>query len=84
VITEKTAVVPREYRQVGSQILMENNLGQMKSFLVTKIEGDMITFDGNNPLCGREVIYQVEVLLVRDATAEESEYGAAVQTGPAG
>jgi FKBP-type peptidyl-prolyl cis-trans isomerase SlyD len=84
VITEKTAVVPREYRQVGSQILMENNLGQMKSFLVTKIEGDMITFDGNNPLYGREVIYQVEVLLVRDATAEESEYGAAVQTGPAG
>lgn len=75
VITEKVAVVPREYRQVGSQILMENNLGQMKSFLVTKIEGDKITFDGNNPLCGREVIYQVKILLVRDATADEKEYG---------
>jgi FKBP-type peptidyl-prolyl cis-trans isomerase SlyD len=73
VITEKVAVVPREYRQVGTQILMENNLGQMKSFLVTKIEGDKITFDGNNPLCGREVIYQVKILLVRDATAEEKE-----------
>jgi FKBP-type peptidyl-prolyl cis-trans isomerase SlyD len=75
VITEKVAVVPREYRHVGSQILMENNLGQMKSFLVTKIEGDTITFDGNNPLCGREVIYQVKILLVRDATTEEQEYG---------
>ena len=75
VITEKVAVVPREYRQVGSQILMENNLGQMKSFLVTKIEGDKITFDGNNPLCGREVIYQVKILEVREATAAEKEYG---------
>jgi FKBP-type peptidyl-prolyl cis-trans isomerase SlyD len=75
VITEKMSVVPREYRQLGSQILMENNLGQMKSFLVTKIEGDSITFDGNNPLAGREVIYQVKVHVVRDATAEEKEYG---------
>jgi len=82
VITEKVAVVPREYRQIGSQILMENNLGQMKSFLVTKIEGDKITFDGNNPLCGREVIYQVKILLVRDATAEETAYGGRVDTGP--
>jgi FKBP-type peptidyl-prolyl cis-trans isomerase SlyD len=79
VITEKVAVVPREYRQVGTRILMENTLGQMKSFLVTKIEGDKITFDGNNPLCGREVIYQVKVLLVRDATVEEKEYGGNVE-----
>jgi len=82
VITEKVAVVPREYRQVGSQILMENNLGQMKSFLVTKIEGDKITFDGNNPLCGREVIYQVKILLVRDATAEEKEHGGKAGANP--
>jgi FKBP-type peptidyl-prolyl cis-trans isomerase SlyD len=88
VITEKVAVVPREYRQLGSQILMENNLGQMKSFLVTKIEGDTITFDGNNPLCGREVIYQVKILSVRDATGEEKQYGGAIdgqeRHGPSG
>ncbi|UHD16522.1 FKBP-type peptidyl-prolyl cis-trans isomerase [Thiocapsa bogorovii] len=83
VVTEKVALVPREYRQVGTRILMENNLGEMKSFLVTKIEGDKITFDGNNPLCGREVIYQVKVLLVRDATADEKEYGGRVETDPA-
>lgn len=82
VITEKVAVVPREYRHVGSQILMENNLGQLKSFLVTKIEGDTITFDGNNPLCGREVIYQVKILLVRDATADEKESGGQVEADP--
>lgn len=82
VITETVTAVPREYRQVGSQVLMQNNLGQRKSFLVTKIEGDKITFDGNNPLCGREVIYQVKILLVRDATAEEKEYGGKVEADP--
>jgi FKBP-type peptidyl-prolyl cis-trans isomerase SlyD len=82
VITEKVSLVPREYRQVGSQILMENNQGRMKSFLVTKIEGDRITFDGNNPLCGREVIYQVKIHLVRDATAAEKEYGGNVEASP--
>jgi len=82
VITENAAAVPREYRQVGRQFLMENNLGRMKSFLVTKVEGDSITFDGNNPLCGREVVYQVKVLLVRDATAEEKQYGGTFETTP--
>lgn len=79
VITEKVAVVPREYRKVGMQILMENNLGQMKSFLVTQIDGDTITIDGNNPLCGKEVIYEVKVLTVRDATVEETEHGGKVE-----
>ena len=78
VITEQVAAVPREYRQVGTQVLMQNNLGLRKTFLVTKIEGDKVTFDGNNPLRGRQVIYQVSVLLVRDATAEEKEYGGKV------
>jgi FKBP-type peptidyl-prolyl cis-trans isomerase SlyD len=55
----------------------------MKSFLVTKIEGDNITFDGNNPLCGREVIYQVTILSVRDATAEERQGGSQPEAGPA-
>jgi FKBP-type peptidyl-prolyl cis-trans isomerase SlyD len=54
----------------------------MKTFLVTKIEGDEMTFDGNNPLCGREVIYQIRVLLVRDATAEEKRYGGKIEAGP--
>ncbi|WP_058557034.1 peptidylprolyl isomerase [Thiohalocapsa sp. ML1] len=75
VITQPVAHVPREYRELGTQILMENNLGQLKSFLVTKIEGDTITFDGNNPLCGREVIYQVKIQLVRDATDQEKQMG---------
>jgi FKBP-type peptidyl-prolyl cis-trans isomerase SlyD len=78
VITQKLAAVPREYRKLGSRILMEGAQGRMKSFLVTAIDADSITFDGNNPLCGREVIYQVRIVTVRDATPEEQQYGGAV------
>lgn len=82
VITEPVDAVPPEYRQLGTRILMKNNRGRMKSVLVTRIEGDKVTFDGNNPLSGREVIYQVRVLLVRDATPEEREYGGKVEANP--
>ena len=38
--------------------------------------------DGNNPLCGREVIFKLEILSVRDATEEEMEYGGTPERGP--
>ena len=41
-----------------------------------------ITIDGNNPLCGREVIFKLEILLVRDASDEEIAAGGKVEKGP--
>ena len=41
-----------------------------------------MTIDGNNPLCGREVIFRLEILLVRDATEEEIAFGGKVEAGP--
>ena len=82
VINENIHNVPEEYRQVGTSILMENDKGQTKTFTVTRISGDVIVIDGNNPLCGREVVFKLEVLSVRDATEEEIEYGGKVDDGP--
>ncbi len=31
-----------------------------------------VTLDGNHPLCGREVLFKLEVLSVRDATRKRS------------
>jgi len=74
--------VPEEYRQVGMSILMENDDGNNKTFIVTRIDDKSITFDGNNPLCGREVIFRLNILTVRDATAEELEHGGPVNDEP--
>jgi len=74
--------VPEEYRQVGTSILMENDRGQTRSFLVTHMDDDTLTVDGNNPLSGREVVFTLEILTVRDATAEEMKSGGATGAGP--
>lgn len=83
VITDRIENVPKEYREVGTAILMENDRGQTKSFLVTRVDAKSITIDGNNPLCGRQVIFKLEVLLVRDASEEEIAIGGKVEPGPA-
>ena len=82
VITNYIENVPKEYHEVGLAILMENDQGKTKSFLVTRVDVDTVTIDGNNPLCGREVIFKLEILLVRDATEEEIAAGGKVETGP--
>ncbi|MGB8436218.1 MAG: hypothetical protein WCE38_18355 [Burkholderiales bacterium] len=78
VFTDRIENVPEEYRQVGTSILMENDKGQTRSFLVTHIDDETLTVDGNNPLCGRQVVFTLEVLTVRDATVEETRSRGAI------
>ena len=81
VITDYMENVPAEYRQVGTAILMENDKGKTKSFLVTRVDENTVTIDGNNPLSGREVVFRLEILTVRDATSEEIAAGGKVDPG---
>ncbi len=83
VFTDDIENVPEEYRQVGTSILMENDKGQTRSFLVTRLDDETLTVDGNNPLCGREVVFTLEILTVRDATDEETKAGGAIGAAPA-
>ena len=73
--------VPEQYRQVGTSILMENDNGQTRSFLVTHMDDERLTVDGNNPLSGREVVFTLEILTVRDASDEETRAGGAIHAG---
>lgn len=82
VIIEPIDYVPEDYREVGTSILMENDQGQTKSFLVTRVDEKSVTIDGNNPLCGREVIFRLEIKEVRDATEEEMENGGPLEELP--
>ena len=82
VFTDRIENVPEEYRKVGTSILMENDNGQTRSFLVTHLDDETLTVDGNNPLCGREVVFTLEILTVRDATDEETRTGGAIPARP--
>ncbi|MEY4644484.1 MAG: hypothetical protein RLZZ596_1315 [Pseudomonadota bacterium] len=77
VFTDHIDNVPQEYRQVGCSILMENDKGQTRSFIVTWLDDEKLTVDGNNPLSGREVVFSLQILTVRDATEEETRVGEA-------
>jgi FKBP-type peptidyl-prolyl cis-trans isomerase SlyD len=78
VFTDHIENVPEEYRRVGTSILMENDIGQTRSFLVTKVDDKSLTVDGNNPLCGREVVFTLEIVTVREPTDEEARAGGAI------
>lgn len=78
VFTDRLENVPEDYRQIGTSILMENDKGQTRSFLVTRLDDETLTVDGNNPLCGREVVFRLEIRTVRDATDEEIQAGGAI------
>ncbi len=82
VFTDRLENVPEDYREIGTTIVTENEKGEPRNFVVTRMDEETLTVDGNNPLCGREVIFRLEVLSVRDATDEEIEAGGAIIEEP--
>jgi len=81
VFTDNIENVPDDYRQIGASILMASEKGQTRSFIVTRMDDKSLTIDGNNPLCGREVVFKLEILTVRDATEEETRAGGSINAG---
>ena len=82
VFTDRLENVPKEYREVGTTLHSENDKGEKQSFIVTRIEDETLTVDGNNPLCGRMVNFNLEILGVRDAVEEEIEAAGSIEKGP--
>ncbi|MBF0455545.1 MAG: peptidylprolyl isomerase [Magnetococcales bacterium] len=83
VFVESIEKVPESYREVGTKVIMENDKGETKTFYVTKNDGKRVTIDGNSPMCGRDVLFTLEIISVREATDEEIEVGGPViEDGP--
>lgn len=70
--TDDIENVPPQFRQLGMEVQMQNEEGEVKSFFVTKIEDGKLTVDGNHPLAGKELVVKVKILEVRDATQEDA------------
>jgi FKBP-type peptidyl-prolyl cis-trans isomerase SlyD len=60
--------------QVGMRLQAQTAQGP-RAVVVTHLAGDMVTLDGNHPLAGKNLNFEVEVAAVRAATAEELEHG---------
>lgn len=49
--------------------------GQRHPFLIVAINGDQVEIDGNHPLAGETLHFEIEIEEVRAATKEELEHG---------
>ena len=65
---------PEEDIQVGMQDQGEHEHGLM-SFKVVAVNGQGVVLDANHPMAGKHLNFEVEVLEVRDATAQELSHG---------
>jgi len=60
--------------QVGARLKAQTEKGPL-DVVVTAVDADTVTVDGNHPLAGRPFRAQVEVVDVRLATPEELQFG---------
>lgn len=63
-----------EELEVGMQFEVETDDGEIV-VAVTKIDGDSVTVDGNHPLAGVELHFDVTIKDIRDASNEELAHG---------
>jgi FKBP-type peptidyl-prolyl cis-trans isomerase SlyD len=61
--------------EVGMAVVLEDEDGYLFEGVITEIVGDTVKVDFNPMLAGKTLNYDVEVLAIRDAEAEELEHG---------
>ena len=76
---ENVQVLPRadfdDDIEVGASYFAQSDDGSVNPFTVMLVSGDDVTVDFNPPLAGQTLNFEVTVVEVRDATAEELEHG---------
>ncbi|MDD1612881.1 MAG: peptidylprolyl isomerase [Methylococcaceae bacterium] len=77
---ERVQVIPRsmfegiDHLEVGMQFHADVSSGP-GIVAIVDIDGDDITIDGNHPLAGMPLTFDVEIVDIRPATHEELEHG---------
>ncbi len=78
---EKTQAVPRNMFpedteiQTGMQFHAQSPTGETLVVTVVAVDDETVTVDGNHPLAGVDLKFDVEIMDVRDATEEEIQHG---------
>lgn len=67
--------VPEQFRKLGAEVDFKNDQGESRTFMVTAMENDILTLDGNFPLSGKRLTFHLKVVGVRQASEEEIKTG---------
>ena len=57
--------------RMGDLVYLSIGKGKPRSLRVVALDGERITLDGNHPLAGQDLIFEIEATKARDATLEE-------------
>lgn len=57
--------------QPGQIVTIAGKSKTLRTYRVTQLHSDMVSLDGNHPLAGQDLIFEIEALDARDATREE-------------
>ncbi len=60
--------------EVGTHLQLQLNQG-VQVVKVSKITDTHVTLDGNHPLAGVDLEFDIEIMLIRQATADEIQHG---------
>lgn len=77
IVTEARENVPPEFQRLGAEAMFENPQGETITLVVTHLDAETVTLDGNHPFAGKTVRYKLKVTDIRDATMEEIGTGRA-------
>lgn len=69
---------PGENVEAGGKTTGHDEQGNEVTFAVTEIRGDIVHLDGNHPLAGQALLFEVEIQGIRDATGDEVRTGRAM------
>ena len=76
---EKVFTVPREQfdfePEAGTIVQAQGPDDQVIPLQIIKVEEDGVTLDGNHPLAGQSLNFEVKVTAIREATEEELAHG---------
>jgi len=70
---------PGEQIEVGGSVVGQGEDGEEVNFLVVDIRDGVAHLDGNHPLAGQSLVFEIEVQSVRKATAGEISSGRALE-----
>jgi FKBP-type peptidyl-prolyl cis-trans isomerase SlyD len=59
----------------GMAFQAQDAQGNARRIVVRSVDGDQVVIDGNHPLAGVQLNFDVQVVDVRDATPEEVAHG---------
>lgn len=71
----RSKLPPDEEPEVGMGLQGMGPGGEPLLLTIAAIDGDTVTLDANHPLAGKTLHFEIKIVGIREATAEELEHG---------